>query len=396
METAITTGDPDRWARYLLPRGQEVEAEEDEPASRRPKAAAPPALEDGKAYGNGADDDGWNELFEGLDGEEVSSGSSGLAGSPGAPADFGAAAERNPSGQSDDLATRLCNVDVSEVFSPPRVGKEALKFGLEVGDAMDLTTGWDFNKEEDRTKAEELIEQQKPLVLIGSPPCVAFSQLQTMIPDSDRKRRQLAEGIRHMEFMAKLYRKQVEGGRVFLHENPAHAKSWGLPCIRRLMRDLGGVCGRGRSMHVRPEEWGNNKSQLMLAKKPTRFMTNSQVLGRELNRKCDKSHEHQPLLDGRTKDAARYPPGLCRAICRGISKEKMLRACGITPMVSIREGVRLDNIDPEENHEREEVDIEALIRKIEGQAQAERCDQLANLRGSGYGCIRATGPSPRR
>ena len=98
-------------------------------------------MEDGKS-----DDDGWSELFEGLDGEEDSSGSSGLAGSPGAPADLGAVVERNPSGQSDDMATRLCGVDVSEVFSPPRVGKEALKFGLEVGDAMDLTTGWDLNK----------------------------------------------------------------------------------------------------------------------------------------------------------------------------------------------------------------------------------------------------------
>ena len=110
----------------------------------------------------------------------------------------------------DDLVQRLCSVDVSEVFSPPRVGKEAIKFGLEVGDAMDLTTGWDFNKEEHRVMAEERLEKQKPLVLIGSPPCVAFSQLQTLIPDSKRKAQQLAEGIRHMEFMAKLYKKQVE------------------------------------------------------------------------------------------------------------------------------------------------------------------------------------------
>ena len=116
-----------------------------------------------------------------------------------------------------------------------------------------------------------------------------------------------------------------------------------------------------------PKTWGKTKSQLMIAKKPTRFMTNSQVLGRELRRRCDKSHEHQPLLDGRAKVAARYPSGLCWAICRGISKEKMLRACGITAMLSIRECVHLTSIDPEEYHEREEVDIEALIRKIEGQ-----------------------------
>ena len=118
--------------------------------------------------------------------------------------------------------------------------------------------------------------------------------------------------------------------------------------------------------------WGKDKSQLMLAKKPTRFMTNSQALGRELARRCDNTHEHQPLLDGRAKDAARYPPGLCRAICRGISKEKMQRACGIAAVLSIREGIHLTSIDPEEHHDRTEVDIEALIRRIEGEAQADR------------------------
>ena len=59
----------------------------------------------------------------------------------------------------------------------------------------------------------------------------------------------------------------------------------------------------------------------------------------------------------------------------------MLRACGITAMLSIQESVHLTNIDPEENHEREEVDIEALVRKIEGQAQEERCDPAAQLHG---------------
>ena len=83
----------------------------------------------------------------------------------------------------------------------PRVGKEASKFGMDVGDAMDLTTGWDFNIPDHRRRAEEYVDKEKPLVLIGSPPCVAFSQLQTLIPDSQRKANQLAEGIRHMEFM---------------------------------------------------------------------------------------------------------------------------------------------------------------------------------------------------
>ena len=99
-----------------------------------------------------------------------------------------------PAGRESDscsLVQRLCSVDVCEVFSPPRVGKEATKFGMKPGDSMDLTTGWDFNLASHRAKAEEYVDKEKPLVLIGSPPCVAFSQLQSLIPDSDRKARQL-------------------------------------------------------------------------------------------------------------------------------------------------------------------------------------------------------------
>ena len=115
--------------------------------------------------------------------------------------------------------------------------------------------------------------------------------------------------------------------------------------------------------------WGTSKSQLVLAKKPTRFMTTSQVLGRELSRRCDGSHEHQPLLDGRAKDAARYPPGLCRAICRGIAKEKMLIEYGLSPMCSVGEERYTNYVDLEAEHEREEppawMDVDALIKQIE-------------------------------
>ena len=91
-------------------------------------------------------------------------------------------------GSSDpnSLSHRLCSVDLCEVFSPPRVGQEATKFGIKAGDAMDLTTGWDFNIAEHRKQAEEYVDKEKPLVLIGSPPCVARGQLQTLIQDSQR------------------------------------------------------------------------------------------------------------------------------------------------------------------------------------------------------------------
>ena len=99
--------------------------------------------------------------------------------------------------------------------------------------------GGDFNKESDRRRAEEYVDKEEPMVIIGSTPCVAFSQLQSLVQDIERKAEQLAEGIRHMQFMVKRYKKQVDAGRIFVHENLAHAKSWALPCIKRMAREAG-------------------------------------------------------------------------------------------------------------------------------------------------------------
>ena len=90
-----------------------------------------------------------------------------------------------------------------------------------------------------RQEAEQRLDQQKPLVLIGSPPCAAFSQLQSLGPDSENKERSQREGVEHMRFVVRLYEKQVEDGRVFVHDIPAHAKSRSLPEIRNIMRTVG-------------------------------------------------------------------------------------------------------------------------------------------------------------
>ena len=62
--------------------------------------------------------------------------------------------ELPPSPAGSELIHRICSVDICEVFSPPRVVREARRYGLSVGEAMDLTTGWDFTVEAHRRKAE--------------------------------------------------------------------------------------------------------------------------------------------------------------------------------------------------------------------------------------------------
>ena len=55
--------------------------------------------------------------------------------------------------------------------------------------------------------------------------------------------------------------------------------------------------------------------------KPTRFMSNSQVLLQELSRKCRGCPKHGPLSGKHAKAAAIYPRGLCRAVCQGVRKQ---------------------------------------------------------------------------
>ena len=142
-------------------------------------------------------------------------------------------------GQPQGLIDRLLNVDVVEAYSPPRVTPEAEKFGLKPGEAWDLTNGWDFTRKDHRKLAEEYIEREQPLVVIGGPPCTPFGQLQSLNPKTEKCERKWKEGVEHMRFLVKLFQKQVEQGSVFLHEQPAHAMSWMIFEIRKMLAEIG-------------------------------------------------------------------------------------------------------------------------------------------------------------
>ena len=52
----------------------------------------------------------------------------------------------------------------------------------------------------------------------------------------------------------------------------------------------------------------SEKGKSAKAKKPTRFMSISEEIRKQLNKRCHGSHTHQQLLGGRAKGAAIYPP----------------------------------------------------------------------------------------
>ena len=75
-------------------------------------------------------------------------------------------------------------VDITEVYSPPRVVQFADKHGLTPGHSIDIKccdeqgNPWDLNEHKQRNKFIQLVRQTKPILVIGSPKCTKFLQLQ--------------------------------------------------------------------------------------------------------------------------------------------------------------------------------------------------------------------------
>ena len=95
--------------------------------------------------------------------------------------------------------------------------------------ALDLRTlkpdnqPWNFSLRTDRRLASELIEQDQPDWLIGSPPCTAFSiwnyAMNYPKMDQEKVAQAISEGRTHLNFVVSLYRQQMMRGKYFLHEH---------------------------------------------------------------------------------------------------------------------------------------------------------------------------------
>ena len=76
--------------------------------------------------------------------------------------------------------------DLAEIYSPPRVVKEATGMGMKGGFSLNFSAPdpdgyiWDFSKHECGQKAFALIRKSRPYMIIGSPECTLFSTIQNL------------------------------------------------------------------------------------------------------------------------------------------------------------------------------------------------------------------------
>ena len=171
-------------------------------------------------------------------------------------------------------------IDVAEIYSPPRVAIRAKEMGLRAGWGLDLTTKdkdgkyWDFSKIEMRQRAIAKIKKDKPLLIVGSPMCTDWSPMMNFNwekPGPAERERRLKAARRHLRFCVKIYKIQAESYRYFVHEQPARAKSWKEPEMQKMIRKEKNILTQ--LDQCRYGLWIKDKHGKVLAKKPAKFLT---------------------------------------------------------------------------------------------------------------------------
>ena len=114
-------------------------------------------------------------------------------------------------------------------------------------------------------------------------------------------------------------------------------------------------------------------------------MTNADEIAKELQKRCPGNHVHQPLVGGRAKDAAEYPTGLCKAICRGLMNQIRMGDLKVVHLMSVRHDTKIGQIQGcgknELDDHHEELNMEAFdnITRAQLNPQAVRQARLKEL-----------------
>ena len=207
-------------------------------------------------------------------------------------------------------------VDVAEVYSQPRITKEAEKQKMKIGGAYDILTGYDLRLARDLGRMWRELGQDDPELVLLCPPCTAFSLLQQWnYPrmDFEKAKLMIEDGLHHVRVSADVAQWQHRRGKKFLFEHPLGSKVWQEPEIKALM-ELDGV----QLCTLDQCAYGQAVDGELLNKKPTMCLTDCSHIAAQLRRRCQGDHLHQQLLGGRAKAAAVYPPDLCKAIVCGL------------------------------------------------------------------------------
>ena len=122
-------------------------------------------------------------------------------------------------------------VDLKEIFSPPRIIPHAVRQGLRTTTPtnLNLTEDWDATTVTGRDRLKDILTLQKPWMATLKPPCAPFSnmfRLNERMQDSREQVRTQENALEFLEVAMWVALTQHQAGRKFLFEHPAYASSW--------------------------------------------------------------------------------------------------------------------------------------------------------------------------
>ena len=228
-------------------------------------------------------------------------------------------------------------MDVAEVYSPQRMAAMAAKLGFSQGFSLDLTTTndvgepWNLSNKKMQDAAIKLQDEQKPWLLVVSPPCTWFSTLMDINitkVDELRVKENMKHSIGHLAFAVLMCLRQAKAGRKFMFEHPAGTPSWATAMMNKLffVKDGARVDFTRTTAEAVPEvtiipparrnriteemaAFGRPQTKVRERRVPLRhrsIMTNSPLLAEELKKfQCQI-----------------YPADFCKLVCKTVMKEK--------------------------------------------------------------------------
>ena len=228
---------------------------------------------------------------------------------------------------------RGCKVFLMEVFAGAAVLTSlAVNMGLEVAAPVDLELdGTNLLRPSVRARIEKEIMEKDPYVVTFSPVCGPWGPWSHVNMAKDEKTKakiefERAEWYPTLKWMCGIIKQRLKRGRKVLLENPWTSELWETLCVRKLIESelhdnetlelleliRGDQCEFGLVDKV------NGFPNL----KPTGFLTASEPVKRQLQRRCSGLHVHQQLVGGkRTKRAQEWPEELCQAMLDGFLEE---------------------------------------------------------------------------
>ena len=223
----------------------------------------------------------------------------------------------------------LAHHDFAEFCSVPRVLPKARARGMSGVLSLDLRTQWDFRQPAARRRSLELLERHTVGFLMLSPPCTAFSQLQSMLNyhrmQPARVQEIWGDGMLHFQHSMAAAVAQIQAGRHFAFEHPAGASSWGQQCVQDVKRDpsvmeivfdqcMLGLCSKVHHIPMR---------------KRTRIITNSRWMALQFSGLlCDGQHTHERIQGSeggarRSTWAQCYPPLMVERIVFAVEHSRL-------------------------------------------------------------------------